>query len=247
MGVDHAGHRFGPAHPAMARKLADVDRLLNETVALLQEGDVLVVVGDHGMTPTGDHGGDSVLETHAALFVYAPGKPFETAAFALPTAFDVPTAVHQTDLVPTLSLLLGAAVPYVSLGAPLAPLFGSVSAALQANRQAAHQVARFFRTYNTEPGVTASTAIWPSGEQAAALAALLATADVLALDGSDLPAALKAYAAYLAAARRVAESAWTTFDLSAMVLGLMLLFAAGVAASAGPETRLSPLSAAVSR
>lgn len=33
---------------------------------------VLFVLGDHGMTQTGDHGGDSVDETSAALFVYSP-------------------------------------------------------------------------------------------------------------------------------------------------------------------------------
>lgn len=32
---------------------------------------VLMVFGDHGMTPSGDHGGDSAEETEAALFVYS--------------------------------------------------------------------------------------------------------------------------------------------------------------------------------
>jgi len=32
---------------------------------------VLFVLGDHGMTSTGDHGGDSFDELDAALFVYS--------------------------------------------------------------------------------------------------------------------------------------------------------------------------------
>lgn len=35
---------------------------------------VLFVLGDHGMTKTGDHGGDSAEEVGAALFVYSPSK-----------------------------------------------------------------------------------------------------------------------------------------------------------------------------
>ena len=33
---------------------------------------ILLVFGDHGMTRTGDHGGDSEDELDAALFVYSP-------------------------------------------------------------------------------------------------------------------------------------------------------------------------------
>ena len=33
---------------------------------------ILFVLGDHGMTKTGDHGGDSQEEVDAALFVFSP-------------------------------------------------------------------------------------------------------------------------------------------------------------------------------
>ena len=35
-----------------------------------------MVFGDHGMTKSGDHGGDSEDEVHAGLFVYSPTKLF---------------------------------------------------------------------------------------------------------------------------------------------------------------------------
>ena len=38
----------------------------------LDDDTVLFVLGDHGMTRSGDHGGDSWEELHAALFVYSP-------------------------------------------------------------------------------------------------------------------------------------------------------------------------------
>lgn len=32
---------------------------------------IVVILGDHGMTRTGDHGGETQLETDAALLVYS--------------------------------------------------------------------------------------------------------------------------------------------------------------------------------
>ncbi len=43
-------------------------------VAALQNDTILFVLGDHGMTRTGDHGGDSTDELDAALFVYGPAQ-----------------------------------------------------------------------------------------------------------------------------------------------------------------------------
>ena len=40
--------------------------------ASLMNDTILLVFGDHGMTRTGDHGGDSEDELDAALFVYSP-------------------------------------------------------------------------------------------------------------------------------------------------------------------------------
>lgn len=35
---------------------------------------VLFVMGDHGMTRTGDHGGDSADELEAGIFIYSPAQ-----------------------------------------------------------------------------------------------------------------------------------------------------------------------------
>ena len=37
---------------------------------------LLVIIGDHGMTETGDHGGDSKLELETALFFYSKKSIF---------------------------------------------------------------------------------------------------------------------------------------------------------------------------
>lgn len=48
----------------------------------LDEDTVLFVMGDHGMTRTGDHGGGSEDEVDAALFVYST-KPLATCNMQL--------------------------------------------------------------------------------------------------------------------------------------------------------------------
>ncbi|KIH60123.1 hypothetical protein ANCDUO_09630 [Ancylostoma duodenale] len=67
LGVDHCGHKYGPNHIQMANQLRKVDEIILETANELFSDDLLVVLGDHGMTTTGDHGGDSDDETHAGL------------------------------------------------------------------------------------------------------------------------------------------------------------------------------------
>lgn len=106
LGVDHCGHRFGPDHPAMAEKLSQMDGVIrfvpthvpkpccNNVIAFLciihccrnadprsvikrlKNDTLLVVMGDHGMTDTGDHGGESQKETDAALFLYSSSSLF---------------------------------------------------------------------------------------------------------------------------------------------------------------------------
>jgi phosphatidylinositol glycan class O len=58
---------------------------------------------------TGDHGGDSVAEVTAAMFVYSP-KPL------LSTKISHTDTVNQVDLVPTLATILGLPIPYANLG-----------------------------------------------------------------------------------------------------------------------------------
>lgn len=42
----------------------------------LHDDTLLVVMGDHGMTDSGDHGGESQKETDAAIFLYSPASLF---------------------------------------------------------------------------------------------------------------------------------------------------------------------------
>ncbi|VDK87918.1 unnamed protein product, partial [Litomosoides sigmodontis] len=107
LGVDHCGHKYGPNHPEMPKKLKEMNKILAEVVDVLDNDTLLLVMGDHGMTENGDHGGDEPLETDAALFMFAKNK----LVFAEP-----PESVSQVDIVPTISLLLDSPIPYSNIG-----------------------------------------------------------------------------------------------------------------------------------
>lgn len=85
-----------------------VDEIDNDTV--------LFVFGDHGMTATGEHGGESQDETDAALFVYSPQPLFCNRQMRN-------RVVCQIDLVPTTAMLLGIPLPFSNLGAIIPELF----------------------------------------------------------------------------------------------------------------------------
>ena len=93
LGLDHAGHRFGAVHPETNRKLRETNDLLEDVVSRLDDDTLLVVIGDHGMTERGDHGGDSRDELEAALWVYSKKTPLTDT-----TWFDRPTTSEDHPL-----------------------------------------------------------------------------------------------------------------------------------------------------
>ncbi|WFD22852.1 mannose-ethanolamine phosphotransferase gpi13 [Malassezia equina] len=104
LGVDHVGHRFGPAHTRMPPKLEQMDRIVQEVLKRLPEDTLFVLLGDHGMDATGDHGGDSELEIGSALWMYAR-RPFDPAAH--PTR----RAKQSLSFFPDVSALLNVSTP----------------------------------------------------------------------------------------------------------------------------------------
>ncbi|KAI6660955.1 GPI ethanolamine phosphate transferase 3 [Oopsacas minuta] len=124
LGVDHVGHIYGPDHSSMKNKLTQLDGVINSVVNQISDDTLLVVLGDHGMTETGDHGGDTSDETDAALFLYSPNPIFP---LLMPSPIlnspIISDSVSQKNIVPTISLLLGLPIPYSNLGALIPELF----------------------------------------------------------------------------------------------------------------------------
>ncbi|EGN97727.1 hypothetical protein SERLA73DRAFT_56998 [Serpula lacrymans var. lacrymans S7.3] len=173
LGVDHAGHRVGPDHPTMRAKLAQMNDLLIRVVDLLEDDTLLVVIGDHGMDRTGNHGGDSVLETMSAVWIYSKGPILSGRTSSIPQTIlpnivfpgaSVPhRLIQQVDIVPSLSLLLGLPIPFNNLGSIIPELFDRdtehyiLEQALDAN---AVQIQKYTETYRATSSGKELDAAW---------------------------------------------------------------------------------------
>ncbi|KAI9498284.1 hypothetical protein BDB00DRAFT_799691 [Zychaea mexicana] len=144
LGVDHCGHTYGPSHPNMASKLSQMNDVIERLVEYVDKDTLLVVMGDHGMSVEGDHGGESVEELMSGLFLYSErpltlSDPYyqdlfrrihrsrtEKLGYSIQDiverlgydATEHPIA-SQIHLVPTLAYLLGVPIPFGNLGAIL--------------------------------------------------------------------------------------------------------------------------------
>lgn len=123
LGVDHVGHTHGPSSPFMTKKLDEMNAVMRRLLEDIQDDEdtLLAVMGDHGMSADGNHGGASDDETGAALFLYSKKR---LTAHATASGADVwPSEVPQVDLVPTLALLSGLPIPFGNLGSIIPQLF----------------------------------------------------------------------------------------------------------------------------
>ncbi|KAJ1987163.1 major facilitator super transporter protein [Dimargaris cristalligena] len=168
LGLDHIGHLEGPNSPMMAPKQREMDqvvqtiydRLLVQDRAQLARNptakpSLLVVLGDHGMSDAGNHGGNSVRETSPGMVFLSSAfhdqplsnEPLDLSANAL-THYDqtdilpIQGVIRQIDLVPTLSIALGVPIPRNSLGRIIPQFLHRLSLAdqLLALRQQADQM-----------------------------------------------------------------------------------------------------------
>ncbi|EPX74165.1 pig-O [Schizosaccharomyces octosporus yFS286] len=144
LGVDHVGHRLGPNHPTMTEKLKEMDECIKRMMNLIDDDTLLLVMGDHGMDSKGNHGGDAFDEINSVLWMYSKKPAFKS--FDL---FGEGRFANQVDLVPTLSLILGNAIPYGSLGTLIPEPFYFHGAkylhdSMELNMA---QINRFYRSY----------------------------------------------------------------------------------------------------
>ena len=217
---------------------------------------LLIVMGDHGMTDDGNHGGASKEETEAALFLYSPGRKLiskakEEGVYIWEDEEEggreggggglksvqleggaVPRRVAQVDLVPTLSLLLGVAVPYSNLGGIVPELFfsqeeeggreGGWEGLVHAFQANAYQLHRYLVKY----GEVASL---PSAEMET-LEKLYRKAVSAHEEGGreggregGLEEVCRGYRFFLREALELGRRVWTQYDVGLMLWGVLVL------------------------
>lgn len=233
-------------------KLSQMDDALQTIFAKIDSANetcqVAFVLGDHGMTEDGNHGGGSNEETHAALFAhYSPGCGDLGPSLSI-TGSEIGTdseeafhSINQIDLVPTISLLLGLPIPFANLGgvvpALLPPLYNKhnsdihlveapfIATALALN---AAQVWNYLATYS-------STANKLPDDSMIELKTILDEATTLlqsaliqegGYDSITYREACGHYKYFLSRATALGKQVWTRFDTSGMYLGIFVLFLA---------------------
>ncbi|OBT55982.1 hypothetical protein VE04_03293 [Pseudogymnoascus sp. 24MN13] len=218
LGVDHAGHRYGPDHPAMTAKLAQMEDLRRDLVAALHDDTLLVVMGDHG---------DDVVQ--AALWMYSRRGIFgRTAPETLlpPASAKDARAVNQIDLVPTLALLLGLPIPFNNLGRPIEEAFAGRKgndwanlasvAAMTAAGVERYQDA-YFKARGIEEGNAGTRALWGGAQEALQRS--------LGGEKGTYKRAYELLTAYQRETLDICRGLWARFDVTSMVQGLAIMAA----------------------
>ncbi|CAK9297052.1 unnamed protein product [Gordionus sp. m RMFG-2023] len=121
LGVDHCGHWLGVNHIKMAEKLIQMDEFIRDLIQLMDNQTLIIVLGDHGSTNNGDHGGESKLEIESFLFAHSKQPNFAEQSRQASN----PDVMFQIDLVPTLAHLLRFPIPYSSFGKTITQFFGN--------------------------------------------------------------------------------------------------------------------------
>ncbi|KAL2019508.1 hypothetical protein VTK56DRAFT_9542 [Thermocarpiscus australiensis] len=225
LGVDHAGHRYGPDHPEMTKKLRQMDSFIRDLAATMDDDTVLVVMGDHGMDGKGDHGGESDDEVEAALWMYSPKGIFGRTKpeYATPPATAKIRPVNQIDLVPTLALLLGIPVPFNNLGRPIEEAFAGPDGNSLANlaaveRMTAAGIKRYQSAYFTARGIEQASGPGSPAD-------LWDKAEALISSGKkpDWAAVMSAFVSYQEETLRRCKGLWARFDLKNMIIGIAIM------------------------
>ncbi|KAK3411788.1 hypothetical protein EUGRSUZ_I00548 [Eucalyptus grandis] len=117
LGLDHVGHLGGRNSFLMGPKLKEMDEVIEmihqsslRDKKNHQTGTLLVIVSDHGMTESGNHGGSSFEETDSlAVFV-------DLGDHTLDHASTTGNSANQIDIAGTVALLFNVPIPKNNIG-----------------------------------------------------------------------------------------------------------------------------------
>uniref|UniRef100_A0A182T086 GPI ethanolamine phosphate transferase 2 C-terminal domain-containing protein n=1 Tax=Anopheles maculatus TaxID=74869 RepID=A0A182T086_9DIPT len=116
LGLDHIGHVEGPFSDKVPGKLREMDSVIKTIHQTMDKWKqkyytkpLLIITGDHGMRDSGGHGGSTHPETLVPLVIVSDQCAKSEETFL------------QIDLAPTMSILMGVAIPYASIGSMIDP------------------------------------------------------------------------------------------------------------------------------
>ncbi|XP_053664744.1 GPI ethanolamine phosphate transferase 2 [Anopheles marshallii] len=116
LGLDHIGHVEGPYSDKVPGKLQEMDTVIKTIHQTMDKWKqkyytkpLLIITGDHGMRDSGGHGGSTHPETIVPVVIVSDQCAKSEDTFL------------QIDLAPSMSILMGVAIPYASIGSMIDP------------------------------------------------------------------------------------------------------------------------------
>src|SRR4029079_12883709 len=105
VGLDHAGHAWGPQSDRYAVTARSLDGKIDGLLRAVDAETTVVITSDHAITNRGGHGGSDAQARPTPLVLLGPGIRRVSGL-----------AVDQVDLTPTLAALIGVPIPAQSTG-----------------------------------------------------------------------------------------------------------------------------------
>ncbi|KAK7205052.1 transferase [Myxozyma melibiosi] len=238
LGVDHIGHKGGPDSPFMPQKLKEMDDIIQRLythVSNKLETDgtstLLVLCGDHGMNELGNHGGSSAGETAAALVFASPllaklEADNRASAEGFGNDYEYYSVIEQSDVVPTISGLLGNPFPMNNIGLFIPQFLGFWKESEQLNllKQNAEQMYRILKATFAELSVPVTTTN---------LDALMKGSDVERIHGLwhtiqspdfiDSKDSRSTLYSFLETGRNLLARTSSNYDIPSMLIGILII------------------------
>lgn len=129
LGLDHAGHTFDAKHESIQGKLAEYNTFIRRITNEMPQNASLFIFGDHGMTESGDHGGESWNELATCICHWRKGWEsqdeqkisefqvlFERVEQIRRKYSQYAAGINQVDFAATLCIIMGLPIPFENIG-----------------------------------------------------------------------------------------------------------------------------------
>ncbi|CAK82045.1 unnamed protein product (macronuclear) [Paramecium tetraurelia] len=137
LGIDHSGHSQNDSNKFLWKKQRQYSKLLYKIYKKMDNNTMLFVVGDHGMSPDGNHGGDSFHEVSSTI--YGINKKYKFNKDKFNSVIRNKRYINQQvldrnlytrqvfsiNLAPTISYLMGISMPFSNMGAILTEMINT--------------------------------------------------------------------------------------------------------------------------
>lgn len=218
LGVDHVGHRYGPNHYTMKEKLNQMNDVIKDVMRKIDSKTLLIVMGDHGMDSTGNHGGEALDELESTFFMYLKRKfvnKKDKSLYNTQNRGRDYRSINQIDLVPTILLLLGLPIPNNNLGFPVDEVFSDKELAAGVFKTVL-QIQKFRKQ---TPSLAGNGELNDNYEQ------LVADFARAGHNGNKkvLAALVERARAFQFASLEECKSLWARFDMATIGIGLLIL------------------------